>query len=149
MCARATQQLRSISHVCTCKERHHPHPTPPPQHARAPGEPEVLRVICDVPACMDVVCIYIYIYIDSTVYTHTLIIFYIQYLCIYIYIHLKYSLFHLPFSNFRDHLQTSHGNKFKRPMIAPFFPPTATRPAGENCLAKSFRQGPLETETCE
>ena len=45
MCARATQQLRSISHVCTCKERHHPKgvashmcaharnvitPTPPP-----------------------------------------------------------------------------------------------------------------------
>ena len=23
--------LRSIKHVCKCKERHHPHPTPPPQ----------------------------------------------------------------------------------------------------------------------
>ena len=36
MCARATQQLRSVSHVCTCKERHHPpphQPSPTPQHA--------------------------------------------------------------------------------------------------------------------
>ena len=31
MCARATQQLRSISHVCTCKERHHPPPQPTTQ----------------------------------------------------------------------------------------------------------------------
>ena len=29
MCGRVTQQLRSMSHVRTYKERHHPHPTPP------------------------------------------------------------------------------------------------------------------------